>query len=131
MITDTRGISGTRHPWKGVDRKRLRPDVDKRNAPRTGAGAQKMLAEHAPQLDLEGLEVAVGQRPLSVPTMFELSVEAFAEEIRPEIGAVVFAERRRLAKDAAPVVGKEHVIGKRAREWPQALQGTPVGEHQT
>src|SRR6185369_17985194 len=101
MITETVGVAGMRLDsiLDRVDRQRFRPDVDQRDSARARAGAQEMLAEHAAHLRFECFEVARGERCLGVPTVFELSVAAFAEKIRLQVGAIVSAEWRRLAKD--------------------------------
>ena len=90
---------GSRHR-NGSIASGVRPDIDQRDPARAGAGAQQMLAEDAAQLQLERVEVVLGERLLRVPARASNSpVDPLAEKIGPEVAAIVLAERRRLAKE--------------------------------
>src|SRR3954468_11365678 len=131
-MTETLGVSGTPAGLdrQGIDRQRLSPDINQRDPERAGASAEKMLAEDAAQFHLERVVPLRCDRRLRVPAVRELRVVTVADEVGPEVGAIVLAERRRVAEDPPPVPVEQLVVVQLDSQRPQGGQCAPRGEDQ-
>src|SRR3954469_16963464 len=89
-----------------------------------------MLTEDAPQLRSECIRVRRGQRFLRVPRVREVAANLLSEKIRPQIVAIIPAERRRLSKEPPPVLVENAVVEPAARKWTHADEGAVFSDEQ-